>query len=144
MLVQDIQQRLRAALPGTVPVLLPQELTVPAEWEEETPDGEIKEGGGRGLHVYLRQKAPQGYVQVYDPGFGFTVGGWADNQTLQIDCIAPTDTLAFALARQVRSLIGSTPRRGGTRPVSSPPLITHRDAQVVRVTLQFNVRSAHP
>ena len=64
MLVQDIHQRLTAALPAGVPVLTPDQLLIPGEWEEETPDGDIKEGGERGLHVYLRQRAPAGYVQI--------------------------------------------------------------------------------
>lgn len=64
MLVQDIHQRLTAALPAGVPVLKPDQLLIPGEWEEETPDGDIKEGGERGLHVYLRQRAPAGYVQI--------------------------------------------------------------------------------
>lgn len=144
MITTDLHARLSVALGPTIPVLLPEQLRDPLEAAPLDAQGRPSvTGGERGLGAYLKAH-PGGYVQLYDPGFGFTVNGWADNQTLQIDCMARTDTQALDLAQRVRTLLGSTPRRGGTRPLSSPPTITHRDALSARVTLQFNVRSAHP
>jgi len=144
MLLSDLHDRLRAVLPDTVPILLPGQMLEPPQWQEVDEHGDFVEDGREGLHVYLEQKAPGGYVQLYDLGGGFTMSGWSDSHILTIDTIAPTEAQARVLAQQVRSRIGGTPHTGGPIRVFTPPSVTSRDSVSVRVTTQYTVRSAHP
>lgn len=143
MIVTDLHDRLTARLPASVPVLLPSELLIPAEWQEEDGSGELVNGGERGLHVYLRQQAAEGYVQLYPFQPIMTTSGIYDEEWASIDAIAATSAVAEPLARQIRALIGGTPRTGGNIRLIVPPR-TERDPVSVRITLQFQVRSAHP
>ncbi|GAA0508401.1 hypothetical protein GCM10008937_15290 [Deinococcus depolymerans] len=142
-MLDDLARRLKAALPGTVPVLPPEEFLVPAEWEQEDATGTLVLNGERGLHVYLRQKAPGGYVQLHDLQPVGTTSGVFDEHWATIDTIAPTEQAASALARLVRQAIGGTPRTGGPIRLIVPPR-TERHGTSVRITQQFSVRSAHP
>ncbi|GHG35826.1 hypothetical protein GCM10017784_32360 [Deinococcus indicus] len=142
-MLDDLTRRLQAALPGTVPVLPPEEFLVPAEWEQEDAAGNLVPSGERGLHVYLRQQAPDGYVQLHDLQPLSTQSGWADQHLLTVACIATTEALAQAVASQVRRTLGGTPRTGHRTRVSTPARVT-REPGSVMVTLQFTVLSAHP
>ena len=67
MLTQDMQARLRAALPPDVPVLLPESIREPLEAAPLDAQGRPMVGGGeRGLGAYLRAH-PAGYVQIEEP-----------------------------------------------------------------------------
>ena len=142
-MIDDLTRRLQAALPATVPVLPPDEILVPAEWQEENASGDLVPNGERGLHVYLRQKAPDGYVQLHDLQPISTTSGVFDEHWATIDTIAPAEPAASALARLVREAIGGTPRTGGPIRLIVPPR-TERHGNSVRITQQFSVRSAHP
>lgn len=137
-----IHRKLIGAL--SEPVLLPQDLLLPAEYTAGVDaQGRPLEGSESGLHVYLRDKAPGGYVQLYDPQPTMTTSGMFDEEWVNVDVIASHEADAQALATRIRSLIGGTPRTGGrTRLVT--PSRTERHGESVRVTLQFSVRSAHP
>ena len=143
MTVSDLLARLRARLPPEVPVLPPQDALVPAEYSQADVQGRPLEGGESGLHLYLREQAPQGYVQLYDFQPAMTTSGIYDEHWATVDAIAVTEADASALAQQVRSLIGGTPRTGGNVRLMTPPR-TERHGTSVRVSLQFSVRSAHP
>lgn len=67
MIAQDIHDRLRAVLPASVPILLPEQQREPLDAAPVDAQGRPVVGGGeRGLGTYLRQH-PQGYVQVEQP-----------------------------------------------------------------------------
>lgn len=67
MIAQDIHDRLRAVLPASVPILLPEQQREPLDAAPVDAQGRPVVGGGeRGLGAYLRQH-PQGYVQVEQP-----------------------------------------------------------------------------
>ncbi|SMB93311.1 hypothetical protein [Deinococcus hopiensis] len=134
-IVDDLHSRLTAALGSSIPVLRPE--------QQQEPLAGRKPGQSGGLSVYLTQH-PQGYVQLYNPGPGFTINGWSDTQTLQVDTIAPTDALALGLAERVRSLIGTTPRTGKRRQVVTPPFIANSTDGSARAVTTYNLRSAHP
>ncbi|GAA5437746.1 hypothetical protein [Deinococcus aquaticus] len=142
-MLDDLTRRLQAALPVTVPVLPPEEFLVPAEWEQEDATGNLVPNGERGLHVYLRQKAPDGYVQLHDLQPLSTQSGWADQHLLTVTCIAITETHAQAVAAQVRRTLGGTPRTSHRTKVTMPARVTRAPGSVM-VTLQFTVVSAHP
>lgn len=143
-MLDQITACLKAALPQAVPVLQPPTgPPIPAEWQEETPEGDIKPKGRRGLLVYLEQEAPSGYVQLYDLQPLSTQSGWADQHLLTVTCTATTEALAQGVAAQVRRALGGTPRTGHRTRVSTPARVTREPGSVV-VTLQFTVLSAHP
>lgn len=140
-IVTDLHARLSAAL--TVPVLLPEQREEPLQAAPLDAQGRPRVGGGeRGLGAYLQQH-PGGYVQLYDLQPVMTTSGIYDEHWATVDAIAATDEVADPLARQVRALLGGTPRTGGRIRLAVPPR-TERDGASVRVTLQFSVRSAHP
>lgn len=142
-IAQDLHDRLRAALPPQVPVLLPDEFRVPLAAAPLDAQGRPAVGQGeRGLGVYLQQH-PQGYVQVYDPQPITTTSGIYDEHWATVDAIAPTDATADALLVLVRRTLGGTPRTGGRTRVTTPPRTT-REPGSVRVSLQFSVRTPHP
>lgn len=142
--VQDVFYVLRAALPNTVPVLLPEQLSEPAEYIGQPPeDGQPFLAPSEGLGAYLREQAPYGYVQLYDLTAGVSFSGWADQQPLTVHATAPTDALALALAGDVRALIGVNPREGGNVQVFLAPFISHRhDGIAVTVTTQYTLKTA--
>lgn len=107
-MLDDLARRLQAALPGTVPVLLPDEILVPAEWQEEDGSGDLVPNGERGLHVYLRQQAPGGYVQIETPE-PITTTGNQDTYWTAVAAIAGTAEQAAALAAQIRTALAGTP-----------------------------------
>ena len=67
MIAQDIHDRLRAVLPASVPILLPEQQREPLDAAPVDAQGRPVVGGGeRGLGAYLKRH-PQGYVQVEQP-----------------------------------------------------------------------------
>lgn len=142
-IAQNLHDRLRAALPPQVPVLLPEQIKEPLDAAPLDAQGRPAVGKGeRGLGVYL-QRHPQGYVQVYDPQPIMTTSGIYDEHWATVDAIAPTDAAADALLVLVRRTLGGTPRTGGRIKVTTPPRTT-REPGSVRISLQFSVRTAHP
>lgn len=107
-MLDDLTRRLKAALPATVPVLPPNEILVPAEWQEENASGDLVPHGERGLHVYLRQQAPGGYVQIETPE-PITTTGNQDTYWTAVAAIAGTAEQAAALATQIRTALAGTP-----------------------------------
>lgn len=138
MLVQDIHQRLTAALPAGVPVLKPDQLLIPGEWEEETPDGDIKAGGERGLHVYLRQRAPAGYVQIEQP-VPITSDGTTATYWCAVAAIHADKGSAALLARAVRHALNGTPYEPGAFREVAPgqPETLAPGAWLVRATYEI-------
>lgn len=138
----DLLQRLQAALQGLdgpeIPILPPLDVLLPAEWEEETPEGEIKDGGERGLHVYLRQKAPRGYVQLTHPT-GLLSNGITDTSLTRVEVIAPDLNAADALATRVRAAVGNLPARP-TRWTFSTRNTFEQDDHT-RIVLDFDTRA---
>ncbi|WP_104990865.1 hypothetical protein [Deinococcus sp. NW-56] len=104
MIVADLYARLRAALPETVPVLRPEQVQVPAEWQEEDAQGELVEGGARGQLAYLQQQAPQGYVQVETP-VPIRTDGLVASYAVAVATIAPDAALAQDLGLRVRRIL---------------------------------------
>ena len=142
-MLDQITLRLASELPRGVPLLQPDQLLTPAEWEEEDEFEEIVPNGKRGLMAYLEQKAPQGYVQLYDLQPLSTGAGWADQHFLTVDVLAATEAHAQALTDLVRRTLGSTPRTGGRIRLTLPARVA-REPGSVRITQQFTVRTAHP
>jgi len=134
----DLQARLRAGLPANVPVLPPRDYLLPAEWQEEGADGDLVENGGRGLHAYLRQQAPQGYVQLQH-GDGLSSNGVLDVGMVQISVTASTHEDAQALAQHVRRLIGSQPVRPTLQAFQSAQTFEQDDH--TRIVLTFETRA---
>ncbi|GGM59565.1 hypothetical protein GCM10008956_39030 [Deinococcus arenae] len=137
-MLDQITARLKAALPKAVPVLQPHEVLMPAQWQEETPDGEIRPGGERGLHVYLRQKAPQGYVQLYHDRTNLKLN-LTDVGQVQVDVYASTAALASALANAVRADLDGTPTH--PTPFQFASRTTDEQADFTRVVLTFETRA---
>ncbi|UQN06291.1 hypothetical protein [Deinococcus sp. QL22] len=127
------------ALP--VPLLLPPDALTPAEWAELDDQGRPKAKGERGLHLYLSQQAPNGYVQVYEATPVLTTSGVHDEHWVTVDAVAADRTVAQALARLVRGITG-TPRTGGRVWLFIPPQ-TQSDRVSTRITQQFQVRTTH-
>lgn len=111
-IAQALHDRLRAALPPEVPVLLPEQRDTPNQAAPTDAQGRPKVGGGeRGLGRYLQQH-PQGYVQVEEPqGLLASLGGAAALWMVQVSCVAATGEQADALAQA--SLVVAS--RAGTR-----------------------------
>ncbi|GGS37865.1 hypothetical protein [Deinococcus knuensis] len=107
-MLDDLTRRLQAALPATVPVLPPEQILLPAEWQEEDASGDLVPNGERGLHVYLRQQAPDGYVQIETPE-PITTTGNQDTYWTAVAAIAGTAEQAAALATQIRTALTGTP-----------------------------------
>lgn len=140
-MITDLRLCLQVALEGAappIPVLDPRDVLQPAEWEEETPEGDIKAGGERGLHVYLRQKAPAGYVQLLHPT-GLLSNGVTDTSLTRVEVIAPDLDAADALAARVRAAIGNVPARP-TRWTFSTRNTFEQDDHT-RVVLDFDTRA---
>lgn len=108
MIAQDIHDRLRAVLPDSVPILLPEQQREPLEAAPVDAQGRPRVGGGeRGLGAYLAAH-PQGYVQVEEPlaisGDGLTGVFW-----VAVASVCPDGPAVTALARQVRRALSGTP-----------------------------------
>lgn len=134
-IVQDLHDRLRAALPPQVPVLLPHQFREPLDAAPLDAQGRPMVGGGeRGLGLYLRQH-PQGYVQVEAPlpisSDGLTALYW-----VAVASIAPTPEAAAALALLVRRALSGTPRSPGPHREVTPaqPAVLAPGAWLVRPT----------
>lgn len=142
-MLEQIRQRL-SLLPLHVPVLSPEDALIPAEWQEESEWGDIIHRGESGLHIYFKQKAPSGYVQLHDPRGGTSTGtgGWADRELLQIDVIAPNREHGNNLAGQVRRLMAGSPRGGGRWSCVTPPFVMSADPISVRIVMRFSVLQA--
>lgn len=138
----DLRQRLQSALRNPeqpeIPVLLPADVLLPAEWEEETPAGEIRPGGERGLHVYLRQQAPLGYVQLSHPT-GLLSNGVTDLSLTTVEVYARDHATADALATQVRAAIGNLPVRPTRWTFST--INTFEQDDHTRLVLTFDTRA---
>ena len=111
-MLDDLTRRLKAALPATVPVLPPEQILRPAEWEQEDASGDLVPHGERGLHVYLRQQAPNGYVQVERPvsaGVNDFIARW----WITVAAIADHPGTAQALAETARRALTGRPDEPG-------------------------------
>lgn len=137
MFVADIHAYLRTALPDFVPVLLPEQFQIPAEWQEETPDGDLLDGGRVGLMVYLEQHAPDGYVQIEQPA---AIGSDSLMGTfwVAVAAIASEPEQAQELALTVRRLLaGWSYAPGHYREVTAgTPLFIEKDVWVCRFTYE--------
>ncbi|UQN04860.1 hypothetical protein [Deinococcus sp. QL22] len=125
----------------TVPLLWPHDALLPVEWAELDDQGRPKAKGERGLHLYLAQQAPNGYVQVYEPMAALTDRGVRDQHWGTVDAVASTCVQARALAQLIRRISG-TPRTGGRVKLFTPAQATS-DRVSTRVTLQFQVHTIH-
>ncbi|MCD0156312.1 hypothetical protein [Deinococcus sp. 6GRE01] len=111
-MLDDLTRRLQAALPATVPVLPPNEILVPAEWQEEDASGDLVPHGERGLHVYLRQQAPGGYVQIERP-VSAGVNDFMARWWIPVAAIADHPDIAYALAETARRALTGRPDEPG-------------------------------
>lgn len=127
---------LQRRLTGLV-VLLPRESLEPAEYAELDEQGRRKAKGERGLQLYFRDVAPRGYVQLRH-NLGILSDGLTDTGLLYVDVIAPDLPLAQALAREVRTRIGSLPVQP-TR-FTFQGLETDEQADHSRLILTFQTR----
>lgn len=111
-IAEDMQARLRAALPDEIPVLLPYEQRTPLEAAPLDAQGRPVVGAGeRGLGAYLKAH-PAGYVQIEQPApigsDGTTATYW-----VAVASFARSAGQAQALARRVRlALSGTSPDPG--------------------------------
>lgn len=111
-MLDDLTRRLKAALPATVPVLPPEEFLVPTEWQEENASGDLVPHGERGLHVYLRQQAPGGYVQIERP-VSAGVNDFMARWWITVAAIADHPDIAYALAETARRALTGRPDEPG-------------------------------
>lgn len=106
----DLIVRLRAALPEETPVLTPEEIAVPGQWQEEDAAGALVAGGGRGFHVYLKQHAPSGYIQV-EEALGIAATGPVETFWCAFAAVAPTAAGAEGLMRSALLILCGIPGR---------------------------------
>ena len=119
MLTQDMQARLRAALPPDVPVLLPESIREPLEAAPLDAQGRPMVGGGeRGLGAYLRAH-PAGYVQIEEP-VALTSDGLSGVFWVAVAALHSTPTGANALALTVRRALSGTPYEPGPHQEVTP------------------------
>ena len=129
LIVTDLYDRLRAALPEAVPVLTPE--------QRELPLAGRKPGQPGGVGGYLAAH-PAGYVQLEEPQ-GIRTAGAQDVFWVAVACIAPTPEGAEALAREVlRVTCGIATREPGQYTLVTPdsPRALTPGAYLTRPTLQ--------
>ena len=112
MITQDMQGRLRSALPALVPVLLPEQQREPLDAAPVDAQGRPVIGAGeRGLGAYLRQH-PQGYVQVETP-LALSSDSLTGTFWVAVAAVAPTPEQAQALALLARRALAGYPYAPG-------------------------------
>ena len=122
MIAQDIHDRLRAVLPASVPILLPEQQREPLDAAPVDAQGRPVMGGGeRGLGTYLRQH-PQGYVQV-EFAQAIRSAGPLRVFWVAVACTTPTqDGCQFLMDWVSRTLIGIPGRDPGLYSEVTPGL----------------------
>lgn len=131
--LDELQHRLSGLV-----VLLPAQAHVPAEcYATSDAQGRPLEGSEQGLHVYLRDVAPAGYVQLRHAD-GLLAVGAVELGLQSLDVVAARLAQAQTLAEVVKGRVRSRPVQPTRFTFSSQQILEQDDH--TRIVLNFEVR----